>query len=502
MKIGSFDIFDTIIGRRCGTPLRMFEEVERATGHLGFVQARIAAEQAVCKNETYSLSDIYDELARYQGLSKITRDRLEYAELLVDTRNAFLIPENYSRVKDGDILVSDMYLSEAQIRRMLTAAGFKKNVTLYVTNRGKWTNKIWNKLKVEHSIELHVGDNERSDVIAPRQHGIRAEHFKGADLSSMEREWLQLLPEELVYHMRYGRLACPYEKGSAEAYFWSMQCGMNFPLLYASCQLLRRFVKETYSKKVLFATRDCRTMRQLFQALNPGMAAYDFWTSRAALAKGSEGYVKYANEYYTDDAVLVEIDATVNSLLTCLPKLADHLHNLFVVVHLDQLKHAPKDLSDLRFKAVHTQSLSPEWAYWVLERMNKDSICRVIDVVDGKPVYDDDYREGDMFDDYLFDERLIRPCHQAMGCLLKGLPTIELEQPVEVVKAALVLMSGQWRRFYQIFSGSSNPELPGHEPYREPYREPHKGTEHEVEQHETTPGETPATVVGDPAASA
>src|SRR5271157_1701046 len=178
VKLRSFDIFDTIIGRRCGTPLRMFEEVERATGYLGFVQARIAAEQAACTREAYSLSDIYDEFAGHQGVSKITRDRLEYAQLLVETRNAFLIPANYNRVQDGDILVSDMYLSEAQIRRMLTAAGFKKQVTVYVTNRGKWTNKIWTKLKAEHSIVLHVGDNERSDVIAPRQHEIRTEHFK------------------------------------------------------------------------------------------------------------------------------------------------------------------------------------------------------------------------------------------------------------------------------------------------------------------------------------
>ncbi len=491
MKIRSFDIFDTIIGRRCGTPLRMFEEVERATGFLNFTQARIAAEQAACMRETYNLSDIYDEFARQQGVSKITRDRLEYAELLVETRNAFLIPANYNRVQDGDILVSDMYLSEAQIRRMLTAAGFKKQVTVYVTNRGKWTNKIWTKLKAEHSIGLHLGDNERSDVVSPRQHGIPAEHFKDADLSSMEREWLKLLPEEFVYHMRYGRLACPYEKGSAEAYFWSMQCGVNFPLLYASCQLLRDFTKEVYGDKVLFATRDCRTMRQLFQARYPGVPAYDFWSSRAALATGSEGYVKYANEHYTMDAVLVEIDATVNSLMTCLPKLSDHIHNLFVVVHLDQLAHAPKDLSDLRFKAAHRQSLSPEWAYWVLECMNKDSTCRVIDVVNGKPVYDADYREGDMFDNYLFDERLIKPCHYAMGCLLKGLPMLELEQPVEVVKIALVLMSGQWRRFYQIFSESDNPELPNREPHKETHRETHK------EQHETNESQTPTQDTGD-----
>ena len=492
MKIRSFDVFDTIIGRRCGTPLRMFEEVGRTAAYLGFVQARIDAEKAASTREVYSLSDIYDEFAQQQGVSKITRDRLEYAELLVETRNAFLIPENYSRVQDGDILVSDMYLSEAQIRRMLSAAGFKKNVTLYVTNRGKWTNKIWNKLKVEHSIVLHLGDNERSDVIAPRQHGIQAEHFKGADLSSMERGWLQL-PEELVYHIRYGRLACPYEKGSAEAYFWTMQCAVNFPLLYASCQLLRDFIKSGGNERVLFATRDCRTMRQLFQARYPSVAAYDFWSSRAALAKGSEGYVKYVNEHYTSNAVLVEIDATVNSLLTCLPKLADHLHSLFVVAHLDQLAHSPKDLSALRFKAVHPQSLSPEWAYWVLECLNKDSTCRVTDIVDGKPVYDADYRDGDMFDDYPFDERLIKPCHQAMGCLLKGLPIIELEQPVEIVKAALTLMSGQWRRFYQIFSQKDNPELPGQEPHKE---------QHETEQHKTETSQTPTTVAGDPAASA
>src|SRR5271157_4142693 len=90
VKIRSFDIFDTIIGRRCGTPLRMFEEVERATGYLGFVQARIAAEQAACTREAYSLSEILRRCASEQGVKNTARDRLEYAEFLVKTPNNFL----------------------------------------------------------------------------------------------------------------------------------------------------------------------------------------------------------------------------------------------------------------------------------------------------------------------------------------------------------------------------------------------------------------------------
>ena len=58
----SFDVFDTLIARRCIEPRRVFDKLEAQLGMPGFAAARIAAEQAVATG-AYTLMDIYAELA-------------------------------------------------------------------------------------------------------------------------------------------------------------------------------------------------------------------------------------------------------------------------------------------------------------------------------------------------------------------------------------------------------------------------------------------------------
>ena len=58
----TFDIFDTLIARRCIDPALVFEIVERKVGRPGFARARRQAEKVVSERD-YTLDDIYAELA-------------------------------------------------------------------------------------------------------------------------------------------------------------------------------------------------------------------------------------------------------------------------------------------------------------------------------------------------------------------------------------------------------------------------------------------------------
>jgi hypothetical protein len=439
--VNSFDVFDTILGRRCGGAQQIWEEVERDTGFLGFVEARSFAEGAIQRQSIYTLANIYDELARQQGLPKVIRDRLEAAELAVETRNAFLIQSVYKRVIDGDILVSDMYMDERQIRKLLDAAGFKKEVTIYVTNDGKRTGCIWPRLKSSYAISLHTGDNLFSDVEMPCKHGITTEHYSGAALNSCEQQWLQTLPFKLVYQIRFARLCCPYSLDSNEAYLWTLQCNINFPILYAACLLLYATARGTGCQKLLFATRDGYLMRRLFQVLYPEFPAYELWTSRVALNMASDSYIQYLNKYYTPDSIFVELDATGRALLGCVSKLASFPHKIFTVLHLNRLPESPQQLEPLQvFKVTNQDRVNNPGLCVAIERLNRDLTGRIADI-QGHPV----------FEDRRYDPNLVRPCHQAMDYLLNQLPRVAIKNASEVVEAGLRQLGEHVQRLWDLF---------------------------------------------------
>ena len=61
----TWDIFDTLIARRCVVPHIVFQIMEQKTRLNGFTQARIAAEQNILrKKPNITLDDIYDEFLK------------------------------------------------------------------------------------------------------------------------------------------------------------------------------------------------------------------------------------------------------------------------------------------------------------------------------------------------------------------------------------------------------------------------------------------------------
>jgi FMN phosphatase YigB (HAD superfamily) len=192
----SWDCFDTLVSRYYHYPKSIFELISHNTNHSDFVQKRLHAEK-IATNKT--LQGIYEHLPGHDS-------RLE---LELEKKYSYPIKENFHRIKDGDIIVSDMYLSSEEILDILRYHGLDKDVKVYSTYGKKANGSIWNELREKYDIKFHIGDNIHSDVIIQRNYGINTIYYGSSYLTNAEKIIERYSPY-LAYWIKYIRLSQPY----------------------------------------------------------------------------------------------------------------------------------------------------------------------------------------------------------------------------------------------------------------------------------------------------
>jgi hypothetical protein len=282
----SWDCFDTLVARRFIHPQSIFEEVGIRLGIPNFAKLRINAE----KNSDGSYLGIY------KNLSGVDPN----VEFQIELEHIYAIRENIDRVQDGDIIVSDMYFSEKQITQILISCGLKKDVKIYVTPDGKRKGYIWSKLP---NIDLHIGDNYKSDIKSPNKFGIRAEHYTNHKLTDTE-EFVFLKNKELACWMRYIRLQCPYNNHH-ERNLWYDQSNFNLPVLaLASLELPK--------KTITFTFRDSIYWQQVYESIT-NRPSKQLHVSRACYLNPSKKFTNYVLSE-TKDCVIVDLQGTGKSV--------------------------------------------------------------------------------------------------------------------------------------------------------------------------------------------
>jgi hypothetical protein len=283
--MNSWDCFDTLVARRFVEPYTVFEEVGKRLGIEKFSKLRRWAE----KNSDKTYEGIYKNLP---GVDP-------NVEFQVELEHCFGIVENMNRVKDGDIIVSDMYLSENQIRQILISCGLTKDVKIYVTPAGKHNGTVWPTLP---KINLHIGDNFKSDVESPRNYGITSEHYTGHSLNEIEK-FVSESDHELACWMRYVRLQCPYT-GDGKL-FWLDQSNLNLPVLaLASLELP--------NKPIAFTYRDSVYWHPLYEAIT-GKNARRLDVSRMCYYNPTPEFIDYVLKQ-TEGHVIADLQGSGKSL--------------------------------------------------------------------------------------------------------------------------------------------------------------------------------------------
>jgi hypothetical protein len=294
VAVRSFDIFDTLVARRCVHPYNIFYFVERRSSHEGFTRMRVLAERNI-SDQDYDLQAIYRAM---QTLFNIDSERLaELMKMELEEEFANLIPirENCLLVAPGDLLVSDMYLPMPFLLRVVDQkCGLKFN-QIYLTTHGKTRGTAWSTLNHKFAISLHLGDNPHSDILMAEKHGIPARLTTISKLTEVEQHLADSGFEPLAWAAREARLDLSVEGEDARAIALG-QIEANFPLLYLASIMLLRHAAARGWKKLLFSARDCYFWHDLFSRLAAsvdGPPSDYFMTSRLARSNPSESYLKY-----------------------------------------------------------------------------------------------------------------------------------------------------------------------------------------------------------------
>lgn len=212
--IKSWDCFDTLISRYYHYPLSIFRLIQDQTKDDNFITKRTNAEKI---SEKKTLEDIYKNLPGHDI----------DLELELEKQYSYPILENFTKIQDGDIVVSDMYLSSEQILDILHHHGLNKDITVYSTYGKKANGSIWHDLKQKHNISCHTGDNLHSDVKQARFNNLNGIYYGGSFLTNQEK-LIERYSPYLAYWIKYIRLNNPYfvpyqrilfDKGSISYYY-------------------------------------------------------------------------------------------------------------------------------------------------------------------------------------------------------------------------------------------------------------------------------------------
>ena len=297
----SFDIFDTILGRRVEN---IFDVVENEFPYPNFKKIRES-----CFG---TIDDIYSQMQNYIE-PEICKKLLEF-EIQKEIENTYLIINNYNKVKNGDILVSDMYYTEAILRKILESAGFDKKVTIYVTPNGKYLGTIWNIVLQNHIIEYHLGDNIHSDVNMPAKYGIKTYHSNIHEYTSIERFFSSYGYLNFAFLLKEFRHKNPYPSSSIEFKLYNDQASYNIPILILISAILNDYMSKENRTTLLCQSRDGCLLEHIFPAIYPNYTCKRLETSRHMNRNATSEYKEYLKSMYDHSScILFDLDGSMRS---------------------------------------------------------------------------------------------------------------------------------------------------------------------------------------------
>jgi len=309
-KVNSWDIFDTLIGRRCFYPDEIFKIIEIKSGINNYFNIRKHCESITQSN----YDDIYNKMNEVLGLEK--SESLKKMEFETELEYIFPIQQNMNMVVDGDILVSDNYYSKEYILKLLIKAGLNKNVEIYVTYGGKSNGSIWNNLKNTYDIVKHTGDNVHSDINMAKMNGIPTTYFN-KEFNNIESYLSNNGHPNMAKFCRMLRLKNLYNTEDPKFELWNLESNFNVPILLLYMNYLNNYCIKNNYKTILFCTRDCCHLYKLFKHFYPGYESIYFHSSREAYIKKSDDYKNYVLNMLRvngkDKTVVVDLCGTGNS---------------------------------------------------------------------------------------------------------------------------------------------------------------------------------------------
>ena len=314
----SFDVFDTLITRKTATPKGIFaimqhrlQENENYRGISKFIRdnffdIRVNSEELARLNyfhggiEEITLEEIYDAVGTITFIDKVTKEILINLEKVVEMECVVGVDENINHIKSllqagkRVVLISDMYLDEATIRKMLVSVDdIFGSIPLYVSSKfkkGKWTSSLFHivreKEKADFQAWVHTGDNIHTDINVPVWLGIKVHRFALPELLPMEEKILQGGEDKADVQLMLGaarQARLQYKWNTAGRIGTSFAGEVLFPYvqwLLEQCQLMRIY-------RLYFIARDGYILKKIadiiIAAWHLPIETHYFYASRRSL---------------------------------------------------------------------------------------------------------------------------------------------------------------------------------------------------------------------------
>jgi hypothetical protein len=311
--VQTFDLFDTLVARHCYAPLAIFDRVEAKARRPNFASLRRKVESELWSAGDYSFDDIYDRLAVASKWSVPEIEKLKMLELAEEWDNLFPIREMLARVQPDDMIVSDMYLPEAFLRRLVEEKCGLRGIGIHLSNHGKHHGTIWSKVQVGRQILRHHGDNYHSDVIQAQKMGIEAQHVTMFKWTRGEEVLNELGLREIAQVIRRERLeSFIFDKLARKAQLAQLE--VNLPVLVIASLLLIRYGISHGIDTVLMCGRDCNLwvelMRWITSLSDWRPAIHYFPSSRELFLRDSPAYAAYFDHLRGRSSLIVDLSGT------------------------------------------------------------------------------------------------------------------------------------------------------------------------------------------------
>jgi len=297
-KAVSFDIFDTLVKRNVSRPKDIFHIVEERyrerTGKTisEFYDNRIMAERkkrTTIEEGDVSLDQIY-EFMPYSAEEKEILKKLEI-ETEVDYCQAnLMISPVYNYVANSGkqiFILSDMYLPEEVMKKLLKKCGYNIYKKLYVSSEcgsSKADGSMYTTLLCETGMcsgdILHIGDNIHSDIINAKLKGLRTFHIKKDQIATVFLKFNDIYTGNKSITPFLNNNIIRYDDNND---IYKLGYEVLGPLLLGFASWIHKEATEQKRDRLYFLARDTYLLRSAFEILYKDMEITYLEVSRKSL---------------------------------------------------------------------------------------------------------------------------------------------------------------------------------------------------------------------------
>ena len=337
IKVVSFDIFDTLLVRHVWEPHDLFYfldfkfiELYKLNINIEFHKIRsyceyLARERAKINGiQEITLDDIYNEIYYQYGYEKDLLDKIKTYEMDLELQLCskremlYNIYEMCMYLQKEVVYISDMYLPENFIYKLLDKNQYSRNNQLFISSTHKITKStsklysyVLEKMNISNREIIHIGDNWDSDIIKSQSVGIKsifiprtidAYTFADYTKSKVREQFIDMyynnsIGINLTLFSNIGSrclVALAINKYLDNPYMFvhDSYSGMNIYYLgyhilglyiFAGTNWVKQMVNDKKYDKILFLSRDGYIIKKAFDILFKGYNSNYFYASRRSL---------------------------------------------------------------------------------------------------------------------------------------------------------------------------------------------------------------------------